>query len=43
MEQLRQTVEDRDNDQRDAIQHLEQMLNQLVITLCPPQNPLRKY
>ena len=44
MEQLRLTVEDRDNDPRDAIQHLEQKLNQLAITLCPPpQNPLRKY
>ena len=31
-----QTVEDRDNDPRDAIAHLEQKLNQLAITLCPP-------
>ena len=36
MEQLRQTVEDRDNDPRNAITHLEQKLNQLAITLCPP-------
>ena len=44
MDWLRQTVEDRDNDSRDAIQHLEQKLNQLAITLCPPlQNPLGKY
>ena len=43
MEQLRQTVEDKDNDPRDAIQQLEQKLNQLAITLCPPQNQLRKY
>ena len=35
MEQLRQTVEDKDNDPRDAIKHLEQKLNQLAITLCP--------
>ena len=42
MDRLRQTVEDRDNDPRDAIQHLEQKLNQLAITLCPLQNPLRK-
>ena len=40
MEQLRQTVEDKDNDPRDAIKYLEQKLNQLAITLCPPQNPL---
>ena len=37
MEQLRQTVEDKDNDPRDAITHLEQKLNQLAITLCPPK------
>ena len=43
MEQLRQTLEDRDNDPRDAIQHLEQKLNQLAITLCPLQNPIGKY
>ena len=36
MEQLRQTVKDKDNDPRDAITHLEQNLNQLAITLCPP-------
>ena len=30
MEQLRQTVKDKDNDPRDAIKHLEQKLNQLV-------------
>ena len=33
VEQLRQTVEDNDNDSRDAIQQLEQKLNQLTITL----------
>ena len=36
MKQLRQTVEDKDNDSRDAIHQLEQNLNQLTITLCPP-------
>ena len=36
MEQLRQTVQDKDNDPRDAIQQLEQKLNQLTITLHPP-------
>ena len=41
--QLRQTVKDKDNDPRDAITHLEQKLNQLAITLHPPQNPLGKY
>ena len=39
MEQLRQTVEDKDNDPRDAIQKLEQKLNQLGITLCPSSEP----
>ena len=33
MEWLRQTVEDKDNDPRDAIKHLEQKRNQLAITL----------
>ena len=37
---MRQTVEDKDNDPRDAIQQLEQKLNQLTITLCPPSEPL---
>ena len=39
MEQLRQTIEDRDNDPRDAIHQLEQKLNQLTLTLCPPSEP----
>ena len=43
MEQLRQTVKDKDNDPRDAITHLEQKINQLAVTLHPPQNPLGKY
>ena len=34
--------EDRDNDPRDAIQHLEQKLNQLAITLHPPSEPIEK-
>ena len=42
-EQLRQTVKDKDNDPRDAITHLEQKINQLAVTLHPPQNPLGKY
>ena len=40
MEQLSQTVEDKDNDPRDAIKHLEQKLNQLAITLCPSTEPI---
>ena len=40
MEWLRQTVEDRNNDPRDAIKHLEQKLNQLAITLCPSTEPI---
>ena len=43
VEPLRQTVEDNNNDPRDAIQQLEQKLNQLTITLCPLQNTLKKY
>ena len=40
MEQLRQTVKDKDNDPMDAIKHLEQKLNQLAITLHPPTEPI---
>ena len=39
-EQLRQTIEDRDNDPRDVIHQLEQKLNQLTLTLCPPSEPI---
>ena len=39
---MRQTVEDKDNDPRDAIQQLEQKLNQLAITLCPPSEPIEE-
>ena len=42
MEQLRQTIEDRDNDPRDAIHQLEQKLNQLTLTLCPPSEPIQE-
>ena len=42
MEQLRETVEDKDNDPRDAIQQLEQKLNQLAITLCPLSEPIEE-
>ena len=40
MEWLRQTVEEKYNDPRDAIKHLEQKLNQLAITLCPSMEPI---
>ena len=40
MEWLRQTVEDKDNDPRDAIQHLEPNHNQLTITLHPSTEPI---
>ena len=40
IEQLRQTIEANDNDPMDAINHLEQKLNQLAITLCPPTEPI---
>ena len=42
MERLRQTVEDKDSDPRDAIHQLEQNLNQLTITLCPPSDPIEE-
>ena len=42
MEQLRHTVEDKDNDPGDAIQQLEQKLNQLTITLHPPSEPIEE-
>ena len=40
MEWLRQTIEDKDNDPRESIKHLEQKLNQLAITLCPSTEPI---
>ena len=40
IEQLRQTIETNDNDPMDALNHLEQKLNQLAITLCPPKEPI---
>ena len=42
MECLRKTMEDRDNDPRDAIHQLEQQLNQLALTLCPPSEPIEE-
>ena len=43
IEQLRQTIKANDNDPMDAINHLEQKLNQLAITLCPPTEPIGKF
>ena len=40
IEQLRQDIKDNDNDPMDAINHLEQKLNQLAITFCPPAEPI---
>ena len=37
---LRQAVEDRDNDPRDALHQLEQKLNQLTLTLHTPSEPI---
>ena len=37
---MRQTVEDKDNDPREAITHLEQKRNKLAITLCPSTEPI---
>ena len=42
-EQLRKAIKDNDNDLMDAINHLEQKLNWLAITLCPPTEPLGKF
>ena len=41
-EQLRQTIEDRDNDHMDVIHQLEQKLNQLTLTLPPPSEPIEE-
>ena len=46
-EHLKQAIEDRDNDPREAIHELEQRLNRLTLTLCssddPIENVLDKY
>ena len=39
---LKQAIEDRDNDPREAIQQLEQRLNRLTLTLCPSSNPIEQ-
>ena len=46
-EHLKQVIEDKDNDPREAIHELEQRLNSLTLTLChskdPIENVLDKY
>ena len=39
---LKQAVEDRDNDPREAIHQLEQRLNRLTLTLCPSSDPIEE-
>ena len=39
-EQLRQAIEDRDNDPRNGIHQLEQRLNRLPLTLNSPSEPI---
>ena len=41
-ESLKQAVEDRDNDPREAIQQLEQRLNRLTLTLHPSSDPIKQ-
>ena len=41
-EHLKQAVEDRDNDPREAIQQLEQRLNRLTLTLYPSSDPIEQ-
>ena len=37
---LKQAIEDRDNDPREAIHQLEQRLNRLTLTLHPSDDPI---
>ena len=39
---LKQAVEGRDNDPREAIHQLEQRLNRLTLTLCPSSGPIEE-
>ena len=39
---LKQAVEDRDNDPREAIQQLEQRLNRLTLALHPSSDPIEQ-
>ena len=39
---LKQAIEDRDNNPREAIHQLEQRLNRLTLTLCPSSDPIEE-
>ena len=39
---LKQTIEDRDNDPKDAIHQLEQRLHRLTLTMHPPSEPIEE-
>ena len=41
-EHLKQAIQDRDNDPREAIQQLEQRLYRLTLTLCPSSDPIEQ-
>ena len=41
-EHLKQAIEDRDNDPREAIHKLEQRINRLILTLCPSSDPIEE-
>ena len=41
-EHLKQAIEDRDNDPRDAIHQLEKRLNRLTLTMHPPSEPIEE-
>ena len=41
-EHLKQAIEDRDNDLKEAIHQLEQGLNRLTLTLCPSSDPIEE-
>ena len=41
-EHLKQAIEDRDSDPREAIHQLEQRLNRLTLTLCPSSDPIEE-
>ena len=41
-EHLKQVIEDRDSDLREAIHELEQRLNRLTLTLCHSNDPIEK-
>ena len=42
IEHLKQAIEDRDNDPRDAIHKLDQRLNRLTLSMHPPSEPIEE-